>query len=409
VLHCPWLAANITNISEVDRTMEYVKFGSSDMMVSRACCGTMTWGSYNTEAQAFEQLDAAVAKGVNFFDTAEMYPVPGKPEYCNATEIILGNWLESRTKEGKIDRSKLYIATKVSGNGKMMATILPTTRAYVAARKDPLGERPPIGWDPEHGELPALTAEQIMEACQASLKRLRCEYIDLFQLHWPQRYVPAFGKVEYKVEKERPEDMPTPEHFDRQVLAVKALFDAKLIRNWGLSNETSFGLMAFCAACDRNGVPRPVSVQNDMSMMFRRFEEELAEVCRHMNIAGMPYGALAGGTLSGKYDDDAKEPPSKTARHAGTANFQPRYHTEIARQVAKKYSALARKHGLTPAQLALAWMKSRFYNTSVIIGSTSVIQIEENIDAFNITLSQEVLDEVDALHAENRNVQIKES
>lgn len=384
--------------------MRYVKFGSSDMMVSEVCAGTMTWGSFNDEEQTWAQLDAAMAAGINFYDTAEMYPVPPNPDWMNRTEVFMGRWLKTRVQEGKVDRSKIYIATKIAGSGAMFGPGgMPRMRGVLAARADPCGERPPKGYDAENGPLPALTAEQMMIACKASIERLNCDYLDLYQIHWPQRYVPGFGSVEYKVQKERPEDMPTPESFDKQVLGLKALFEAGLIKHWGLSNETSFGMMSFCAACDRNGVPRPVSVQNDVSMLYRGFEEQSAEVCRHMNIAGMPYGALAGGTLTGKYEEDAAVPATEHSRHNKFPGFQPRYAAPPARAAARKYLALAKKHGLTGTQLALAWMKSRWWNTSIIIGTTSVEQLHECVAAFDIQLSQEVLDGVDAIHRECRN------
>jgi len=389
--------------------MRYVKFGSSDMLVSEVCLGTMTWGSFCDESETFAQLDAALARGINFIDTAEMYPVPGDPKWVNRTEVLIGKWLEARKSSGSLDRSKLYIATKVAGSAHIFPeAVQRNMRAVVAGRADPLGDRPPA-FDESSGLLPAHTAEQLLTACKASLERLRSDYIDLYQLHWPQRYVPAFGKVEYKVNLERPDDSPTPESFDRIVLALKALFDAKLIRHWGLSNETAFGLMSFCAACDRQGVPRPVSVQNDVSLMNRGFEQETAEVCRNFNIAGMPYGAIAGGTLSGKYNgEEGQEPPSKRARHAQHPKFQPRYHSESALAASRKYSALAKKHNLTVLQLALAWMRSRWWNTSVISGSTSVAQLEEYVDAFQVELSSDILSEIDAIHKECRNPTIAE-
>jgi len=386
------------------QTVKYVKFGSSDMMVSELCVGTMTWGSFNNEEETFKQLDLAMARGLNFIDTAEMYPVPPKPDYINRTEVLLGKWLQARSET--VDRSKIYIATKASGSPLVFPpAALPTSRAGYAAREDPLGDRPPPNADLESGPVTAHTAEQLLSACRASIERLQCEYIDLYQLHWPQRYAPAFGKVEYKIEKERPEGGAAPEDFDAIVLGIKGLFDAKLIRNWGLSNETSFGIMSFCLSADRLGVPRPCSVQNDVSLLNRGFEQEVAEVCRHFDVAGMPYGALSGGTLSGKYDDG--NPPA-SARHAKLPNFQPRYHSERSLAATRKYSALAKKHGLTTTQLALGWMRSRWWNTSVITGSTSEAQLDEYIDAFLVELSPEILSEIDAIHAEHRNPNVLE-
>lgn len=428
--------------------MRYVKFGSSDMVVSEACLGTMMWGSFNTDEETvFSQLDTAILdKGVNFIDTAEMYPVPCHPKYVNRTEVLIGKWLAKRTLEngGTVDRKKLYIATKAAGDMRIFGEgAWPNMRACKAGREDPCGERPQKNVTKEELDSPDTpgpehTSEQLLKACQASIERMGCDYIDLYQLHWPNRYVPGFGKVEYRPEKEYKDDIGnigskqnvSPEAFDAIVLGVKNLLDQGLIKHWGLSNEMSFGIMSFCASCDRLGVPRPVSVQNDVSLLNRGFECELAEVCRHCNIAGMPYGALAGGTLSGKYDGRSSEkdadgkykyydveeqkdgviteiaPPK--GRHHDRPAFQPRYHGELSLIASRKYSSLAKKHGLKPVTLAVAWMNSRWWNTSVITGSTSSEQLVEYLDAFDVELAEEILKEVDAIHRECRNPNISD-
>lgn len=392
--------------------MKYVKFGRTDMEVSTMCVGTMTWGSMNTEDQAHEQLDTAFAKGCNFIDVAEMYPVPTMEKWCTSTECIVGNWLEKRLAGGGLAREKVYIATKISGSVKTMfgpdldrvaADRLDVFKSVKARRCNPLKAK-------EEMVLPQLDAANMMEACQASIRRLKCGYIDLYQLHWPQRYVPCFGKHEYLVEKEeaRSEESPAdPAHFDAQVLGIKALLDLGLIKNWGLSNETPFGVMMFCMAADRLGVPRPASVQNDFSFVARSYESSLAETCKHFGVVGLPYGALCGGTLSGKYNeggDKYKESSPTEPRHVQYPAFQARYHKDAVKAAANKYKLLAEQHDLKPASMAYAWALSRTYNASIITGTTSVAQVEEACDALGrLELSAEVLKGIDAIHAEDRN------
>jgi len=300
------------------------------MNVSVACVGTMMWGSINDEKEAYEQLDKFFELGCNFIDTAEMYPVPVKFEWVTRTEHIIGNWLKMKTSSGELKRDKVYIATKITGSHKTMGVPdekCQTLKKAVELRTDPSAEAGKESTPP-----PMLTAEQMMEACNASLRRLQVDYIDLYQLHWPQRYVPCFGKYEYRFEKEaeRTDVAPAdPEHFEAQVLGVKALLDAGKIRYWGLSNETSYGVMMFCMAADKLGVARPVSVQNDFSLIQRAYENELAETCRHMKLVGLPYGILCGGSLSGKYNEggDKYRATSNTKpRHEYDPGAQPSYH-----------------------------------------------------------------------------------
>uniref|UniRef100_A0A0G4GVQ9 NADP-dependent oxidoreductase domain-containing protein n=1 Tax=Chromera velia CCMP2878 TaxID=1169474 RepID=A0A0G4GVQ9_9ALVE len=381
--------------------MKYNDFGNTGWKVSDVCLGTMTWGSFNTEEETFAQLDEGVKLGVNIIDTAEMYPVPVRAEWITRTEELVGKWIETRVKEGKLDRSRLYIATKVAGNAKMFAA-----RGGPFAKLDQLRSDPPKK-DGEERPIET-TPEQMMDACLASLRRLKCEYIDLYQIHWPARYCPAFGKRRYRTADERPEDAPTQEHIESQVMGIKALFDKGLIKAWGLSNESSLGVSLFCNACDKLGVPRPASIQNDFSLMFRCFEEELAETCRYYNVAGFPYGPLAGGTLSGKYTNEKykdKDPKAfAKRRHNFDPKFQARYHCDGAKEATTKYVEIAEKAGLTPTQLALAWCRSCEFNHSTIMGSTSVEQLKECISAFtDVTLSEETMAEIDKVHKEMRN------
>eukprot|EP00741_Cyanophora_paradoxa_P008686 tig00001368_g8409.t1 len=371
-----------TRIPNEKPGMEYKKLGSSDLMVSVVCLGTMTWGEQNTEEEAHAQLDLALEMGVNFIDTAEGYPVPARAETCGTTERFIGNWLEKRR-----CREKLIIATKVAGPG----------RNWIAQHR-----RETLGVDVDAKEVARLSGEQIKLAVNASLKRLKTTYIDLIQLHWPDRYVPLWGTSRYNPEQERP-SVP----FEESVAALGELIKEGKIRHWGLSNETTFGVCHFAEAAKRLGVPLPVSIQNDFSLVDRRFESELAEACApgNYNIGLLPYGPLAGGTLTGKFLDGSK--PAK-ARHVLFPGFQQRYHAEPTMAATRKYAELAKKHGITPTQLALAWCKSRWYVASTIIGATSVEQMREDVEAFRVTLSPDVLAAVDAIHAEARNPNILE-
>jgi len=387
--------------------MKYVKFGETDMQVSVACVGTMTWGSMNTEEEAHQQLDKFFELGCNFIDTAEMYPVPVSADWVSRTEHIVGNWLSKKITSGELQRKDVYVATKVASSHKTMGVPddkLQALKKAVALRSDPSAEA-----GAEDTPAPMLTAEQITTACDASLRRLQLDYLDLYQLHWPQRYVPCFGKYEYRFDKEaeRTEEAPADlAHFEAQVLVVKALLDSGKIRYWGLSNETSYGVMMFCLAADKLGVARPVSVQNDFSLMQRHYEYELAETCRHMRLVGLPYGLLCGGTLSGKYCEGGEKYRASSAtkpRHEFNAAFQARYHKPAALAACEKYKALAEKHGLTPTTLAYAWAVSRGCNASVITGTTSVAQVEELCAAVCLELDSEILKAVDAIHAEDRD------
>lgn len=385
--------------------MRYVRFGKTDMKVSVACVGTMMWGSLNTEEEAHAQLDKFFELGCNFIDTAEMYPVPAKAEWITSTETIIGKWLTEKLGSGELERESVYVATKISSSHKTAGIPADKTQAFktvVGLRQDP-----PV--PVEEAEVPVLTADMMQSACDASLRRLNLEYIDLYQLHWPQRYAPVFGKYEYIFEKEemRTEEFPADlAHFEAQVLGIKALLEAKKIRYWGLSNETPYGVLMMCLAADKLGVPRPVSVQNDFSLVQRYYECGLAETCRHMQLVGLPYGILCGGYLSGKYLEGGEKYralSSTVPRHEYNPQFQTRYHKDAVQAATKKYMALAEKHGMSPTTLAYAWAASRRYNASVITGSTSVAQAEELCRAVVTDLPEEVLREIDAIHAQDRN------
>mmetsp|Transcript_22255 Transcript_22255/g.38204 ORF Transcript_22255/g.38204 Transcript_22255/m.38204 type:complete len:361 (+) Transcript_22255:103-1185(+) len=356
--------------------MKYAKLGSSDLNVSNVCLGTMTWGKQNTEEDAHAQLDLALSLGVNFIDTAEVYPAPPASETCGLTEKYIGTWLEKRG-----CRDKIVLATKVAGPG----------RDWINANRS----------DPPNPSAPAarLTADQIPAACDASLRRLKTTYIDLYQLHWPDRYVPLWGESRYMPERERPSVS-----FDESVRAMGELIKAGKVRHWGLSNETTYGVCMMCDAAKRLGVPLPVSIQNDHSLVYRPFESELAEACApsHFNIGLLAYGPLAGGSLSGKYLNGASNPK---ARHTLFPTFQPRYHAARTMAACAKYAELAKEKGMSPTELALRWMKSPrcWYVTSSIIGATTLEQLKENILAFDGELDGDTLDKIDEVHRQHRN------
>jgi len=336
----------------------------------------MTWGSFNgDEAEAHAQLDKYWELGANFIDTAEMYPVAFN--YGATTEKWIGTWLTSR----KIDRSKVYIATKVNING--------------------------IG---SGGESHSFEAEKVLKSCELSLERLQTDYIDLYQLHYPSRQGGAlFGWGNYGSPERYAKSKTSGgglEVFERQVLAIKQLFDKGLIKDWGLSNENAYGTTMFCLACDKLGVPRPVSIQNDFSLNNRVYEGDVAEAAHEFGLVGLPYGALGGGVLTGKYGNPkyAGDRPLDLARMNARPEFQGRYNNPSAKRAANEYAKLAEAWGLKPVELAYAWARDRWYNGAVITGTTTVQQVEDAVSAFKLdTLPADLLKAVDDLHEKFRS------
>lgn len=289
-----------------------------------------------------------------------------------------------------MDRSKVILATKVHGHSPGLS------RSYIVAnRHDP---------PKDEGIQPLLTRDQIVSACDASLRRLQTSYIDLYQIHWTARYVPSWGSRQYDVKLER-EGVPS---IDEQVAAIGELIKSGKVKAWGLSNETTLGVCQFGEACKRLGVPPPCSIQNDFSLCFRFFEEELAEACspRNYNLGLLSYGSLCGGALSGKYIGDGELSSIKKtdqSRHEAYKQFQPRYMSERTLAAAREYAELARAKGLSPAKLALAWAASRWYMGSVIIGFTTIEQLKECIEACEVELDEATLAAIDAIHLRRRN------
>ncbi len=341
--------------------MEYKRLGHSDLMVSALALGTMTFGEQNTEADAHSQLDLAVSRGVNFIDTAEMYPVAPRAETAHRTESYIGSWLKHQA------RDKLIVATKIAG--------------------------PARGFSWIRGS-PRINREHITAAIDGSLRRLQTDYVDLYQIHWPDRYVPMFGANSYDVTQER-DSTPVAEQL--QVLAE--LVKAGKIRHIGLSNETPWGVSEFVRCAEQLGLPKIASIQNAYHLLNRSFESGLAEVCRHANVGLLAYSPLAFGWLTGKYITD----PNAHGRITLFPGFGQRYDKPNVPPATAEYIRIARDAGLSPAKMALAFARTRWFNSSVILGATTLEQLEENLDSAEITLSAEVLARIEAIHRQYPN------
>lgn len=337
--------------------MNYTTLGTSDLSVSKVCLGTMTFGTQNTEADAHAQLDYALARGINFIDTAEMYSVPPNAESYGKTETYIGTWLKRQA------RDKIVLATKISGPGRSMKWI-------------------------RGGEL-AFDRKNLRAAIDASLARLQTDYVDLYQLHWPDRNTPIFGAYQFDPAKER-EHVPLRETLEALAELVK---EGKL-RYVGLSNETPWGVMEFVRLAREHGLPRIVSVQNAYNLLNRTWEMGLAEIGHREQVALLPYSPLAFGLLSGKYLAD----PQASGRVTMFEGFAQRYSKTNVQPAVTAYAELARRHGLTPAQMAMAFVASRWFVASTIIGATTMAQLKEDIDACALTLSADILKDIEALH-----------
>ncbi|GAQ87118.1 aldo keto reductase [Klebsormidium nitens] len=346
------------------------KLGWSDLMVSEACIGTMTFGSQNTEVQAHEILDAAFAAGINFIDTAEVYPTPPNPETVGRTEEYIGTWLE------KQDRKKVILATKVCGYSKNSHT--PGNRSNPPS-KEKMDAR--------------VDTANIEAAIAGSLRRLRTDYVDLYQLHWPDRYVPLFGQSVYDVKLERP-SVP----FEETVGAMGKLIKEGKVRYWGVCNETPYGVCELVRAADKLGVPRPITIQNQFNLLHRSFETSLAELAApsHYNMALLPWSPLGQGVLTGKYLGGARPEGARLAE--SKIPVYQMYLEDKVGQLVAQYVDLAKELDITPAQLALAWVNSRWFVGSTIIGATKTTHLKENLDAFEIELSEDVLKKIDFIH-----------
>ncbi|MCL6404456.1 NADP(H)-dependent aldo-keto reductase [Dickeya dadantii] len=338
--------------------MLYHRIPHSSLEVSTLGLGTMTFGEQNSEADAHAQLDLAVAAGVNLIDTAEIYPVPPRSETQGLTESYIGSWLKSRG-----GREKLIIASKVAG--------------------------PVRGNDNSLRPQQALDRKNIRAALDDSLKRLNTDYIDLYQLHWPQRQTNSFGKLSYQYTSEKPAVtlLETLEALNEQVRAGK-------IRYIGVSNETPWGVMRYLQLAEKHDLPRIVSIQNPYSLLNRSFEVGLAEISQHEGVELLAYSPLAFGTLTGKYLNGAKP---AGARNTLFSRFV-RYSAPHTQQAIAEYVALAQKHGLDPAQMALAFVRQQPFVASTLLGATTLEQLKTNLGSLDLTLGEDVLTELEAIH-----------
>ncbi len=339
--------------------MEFRELGATGLRVSAICLGTMTWGSQNSEPEAHQQLDCAVDAGINFLDTAELYPSPPTEDTQGRTEAYIGSWLGAR----KGIRHRMIIASKVVGR---------TEATYY--RKG--------------GVIGRLARKHIFEAVEDSLKRLGTDYIDLYQTHWPDRAITVFRRLNYI----HSEDCGVP--IEETVEALADLVKAGKIRHFGVSNETAWGTMQYLIAAERSGAPRIVSIQNVYSLLSRQFEHDLAEIALREKTGLLAYSPLAQGYLTGKYQNGALPPGSRKQLY----NRLQRYETPNAAPAIDAYLALAQHHGLDPAQTALQFVFSRPFVTSVIIGAINVEQLKKNIAAKDLKLSEEILAAIDDIH-----------
>ena len=346
--------------------MQLKPLANTGILVPEICLGTMTFGEQNTQAEAFQQLEYALDQGLFFWDTAEMYPVPPKSETQGATETILGNWIAERG-----NRDQLFIASKIAG--------------------------PSQGGSHIRDGQTRFTASEISSAIDGSLKRLQSDYIDLYQLHWPQRPTNFFGKLGYG---------NTEAHQDAEITALEETLSALSdeikkgrIRYIGLSNETPWGTLKFLHLAEKLGLEKFVSVQNPYSLLNRTYEIGMSEIAHYENVGLLAYSPLAFGYLTGKFRNGARP---ANARVTLFSRFS-RYSNPESEWATEQYAQLAERHGLTLTQLSLAFIKQQFFVTSTIIGATNLDQLKENIQAFEIDLSAEVLQGIEDIHRQQPN------
>ncbi|WP_017216489.1 aldo/keto reductase [Pseudoalteromonas sp. NJ631] len=342
--------------------MKYSRLGSSPLEVSRICLGSMTWGVQNNQHDADEQINYALSRGINFIDTAEMYAVPPSPETYGKTEAIIGNWLKRHQEK----REKLVLATKIAGSG--------------------------LPWIREGGPI---TGQAVIQAVDDSLARLNTDYIDLYQLHWPNRTSPHFGK-------QWPGMVPLSalDHDEERAGMLDILeglascIKAGKIRHWGLSDDTPWGIHTYLNLAMQHNLPKPVSIQNEFSLLHAKDWPYLIESCVNEDIAYLPWSPLAGGMLSGKYLGGARPEGSRFTLVQRQGLFRD---TQLAQEAVAKYLEIAKEFNMTAAQLALAWCNQVDGVTSTIIGATTMAQLKENIQAFEQPLCAESLAEIDTV------------
>ncbi|MEX1109559.1 MAG: NADP(H)-dependent aldo-keto reductase [Dongiaceae bacterium] len=338
--------------------MDYRQLGRTDIKVSAICLGSMTWGEQNSEHEGHQQLDFALEKGVNFIDTAEMYPVPPRAETYGRTEEIIGSWLRARG-----NRDRVVLATKAAGPDERLV--------YVREGK------------------PRLDYDQMSRALDASLARLGTDYVDLYQSHWPERPANRFGRLGYEVE---PGDDGTP--LEETLEALDRLVASGKVRHVGISNETVWGAMRLLALAEAGKGPRIVSIQNPYSLLNRSFEVGLAEVAIREQVGLLPYSPLAMGVLSGKYLGGATPDGARLSRW----RHYKRYRTPAAQAATAAYVDIARQNKLDPAQMALAYVTSRPFVTATIVGATTMAQLATDIGAADLVLSDKIRADIEAVH-----------
>ena len=338
--------------------MKFKKLGNTDLDVSLICLGTMTWGEQNTQEEGFEQMDYAVEKNINFFDTAELYAIPPKEKTYGKTEEIIGNWFIKRK-----NRKKIILASKIAGPG--------------------------LSWIRGGGS--QYSEKGIESALHDSLKRLKTDYIDLYQLHWPERNTNYFGKLDYK----HKENEKSWNNFENILKVLKKFIDQGKIRYIGLSNETPWGFSKFLQIADEKKLPRVVSVQNPYSLVNRSYEIGMSEISIREKAGLLAYSPLAAGYLTGKYRNN--QIPKNSRMDLFYENY-PRYHNNRTYNAVDEYFNIAKKNKISLTQLSQAFVNSRDFVTSNIIGATTMSQLKENIDSINISLKKEIVDDINLIH-----------
>ncbi|AFZ24820.1 putative oxidoreductase, aryl-alcohol dehydrogenase like protein [Cylindrospermum stagnale PCC 7417] len=342
--------------------MQYNQLGESDLKVSEICLGTMTFGRQNTIEDAHQQLDYAITQGVNFIDAAEMYPVPPSAETYGFTESYIGEWLKHQ------QRNQLIIATKIAGPGRGFKWLRDGSQA--------------------------IDRNNIKQAIDDSLERLQTDYIDLYQIHWPDRYVPRFGQTVFDP-YQLGETVPIAEQLEVFADVIKA----GKVRYIGLSNETPWGIVQFSYIAEQLGLPKVVSIQNAYNLLNRVFDGALAEAVYYENVGLLAYSPLAFGFLTGKYINSTP----KNTRVALFEGFGQRYLKPIVKDAVAAYVEIAQRYQLSPAQLAIAFVRSRWFVASTIIGATTIEQLKENLESVNVVLDKDILAELDAVHVRYPN------
>ncbi|MCL6239067.1 MULTISPECIES: NADP(H)-dependent aldo-keto reductase [Acinetobacter] len=346
--------------------MQFKPLAHTGILVPEICLGTMTFGEQNTQAEAFEQLDYALERGLNFWDTAEMYPVPPKPETQGSTETIIGNWIAARG-----GRDKIILASKIAGPSQGGSHIRDGQTKFIAS--------------------------EIESALDHSLLRLQTDYLDLYQLHWPQRPTNFFGKLGYG--NAEANSTQTITNLEETLVALSHEVKKGRIRSIGLSNETPWGTLKFLQLAEKHGLEKIVSVQNPYSLLNRTYEIGLSEIAHYEGVGLLAYSPLAFGYLTGKFRHGARP---ANARVTLFSRFS-RYSNAESEWATEQYAQLAEQHGLTLTQLALAFIKQQFFVTSTIIGATNLDQLKENIDAFDVNLSEDILKGIEDIHRQQPN------